>query len=281
MKKAITVITTLFSICLTTYAQDVKSVLWKVEHPKTATTSYLVGTLHMICADDFNMPQKITQAVGNVDQVILEVNLTDPAEMQAMQAATSTAEPISKTLTADQLKSLNEKLGPLLGMPVETFDAYGLMMLFNFSIIKTLACTDIKSYETEIIQLALQNELPIKSLENVKQQLEVMNQSYSTADLYQQLLSMNQYGQDFNQAIQHYLKEDLAETVRLISQDAYMTPVAKKVMVHDRNHNWITQLDSILPNQKTLVAVGAAHLVGSNGLIELLRAKGYKVTAVN
>lgn len=280
MKKLVYTFGLLVALVSNTHAQKENTLLWKVEAPDSKNTSYLVGTLHMICADDFIMPEKVAQVVNQVDQVYLEINLTDPAEMQAMQSMSTTSKKISDELSAAQLAQLNEKVAPIIQMPIENFDTYGLMTLYSYAILKTMDCTEIKSFENELIQLTLQKQLPIKSFETVAQQMQVMKKSFSTQDYYQQLLQIEQYGRDFKLAVQAYKNENIAETVRLISQDAYMTAAAKEYMVKNRNIDWATQLQDILPKNNTLIAVGAAHLVGEHGLIQLLQKLGYKVTPV-
>ena len=48
----------------------------------------------------------------------------------------------------------------------------------------------------------------------------------------------------------------------------------------ERNEKWIATIPSIIKDKSTLIAVGSAHLAGEKGLINLLKAKGYKVTPV-
>ena len=51
-------------------------------------------------------------------------------------------------------------------------------------------------------------------------------------------------------------------------------------MSYDRNRKWMEKITMTLPVQRVLVAVGAAHLVGKDGLINLLRERGYTVEPV-
>lgn len=280
MKNWITLALSFLLSCSTAQAQTEKTLLWKIEHPQTKTNSYLVGTLHMQCSEDFKMPAKIERVLQEVEQMYLEINLSDPQEMQRMQALSANNLPISKELNAEQIQQLNTAIQPIIGMPVETFDAYGVMMLYNYAIMQSLGCSEIKSFENELVQMALQKKLPLHGFETVNQQWEVLHQSYTPADIYQQLLQIEQYGRDFRAAVKAYGQEDLPEAVRLIAQDAYMTPQAKTVMVDNRNTDWVNQLTAILPTKKTMIAVGSAHLVGQKGLIAQLRAAGYRLTPV-
>jgi uncharacterized protein YbaP (TraB family) len=53
--------------------------------------------------------------------------------------------------------------------------------------------------------------------------------------------------------------------------------VHQKIIV-DRNRRWLPQIEKIIEHgDPTLVIVGAAHLVGKDGVIELLKSRGYRV----
>jgi uncharacterized protein YbaP (TraB family) len=51
-------------------------------------------------------------------------------------------------------------------------------------------------------------------------------------------------------------------------------------MLTVRNNNWVEIMPEMMKKQSNLFAVGTAHLVGENGVIELLRKQGYKITPV-
>jgi uncharacterized protein YbaP (TraB family) len=56
------------------------------------------------------------------------------------------------------------------------------------------------------------------------------------------------------------------------------SPAFYKSIVVDRNRRWIPRIESCMSTGSCFVVVGAAHMVGSDGLIAMLRAKGYRIT---
>jgi hypothetical protein len=75
-----------------------------------------------------------------------------------------------------------------------------------------------------------------------------------------------------------------AEAIERLMVDELMakTPVSGKLLNEDRNRRWIPQIEALLSGgEDTLVIVGALHLVGDVGLVELLRARGYSVERVD
>ena len=77
-----------------------------------------------------------------------------------------------------------------------------------------------------------------------------------------------------------YNNQDLQKLEELmIETDAGMAGFTDILLYH-RNQNWVKKLKTLLPQKSILVAVGAGHLPGEKGVINLLRKEGYKVTPV-
>lgn len=256
------------------------STLWKIEHSDLKQPSYLLGTLHIMCATDFAIPKKVTETLENVDALVLEVNTSDPQEMKLMQESMSQSKKISEELTPKQFTELDQLVTKVMGVPLVNFDAYGISILQFLMIGKMLPCTDLKYYEMELLASATKSKKQILSLEKAVDQIETMSNAYPTAFAFEQLMLFDSYKKDFNEAIQTYKKEDIATTVDLITKDIYMDENATQYMQIERNKNWVEKMPQMMKERSNLFAVGAAHLTDDYGLIHLLRQKGYTVTAV-
>ena len=55
------------------------------------------------------------------------------------------------------------------------------------------------------------------------------------------------------------------------------TPEEEEALLYARNADWADKIPAIIADKSTLFVVGAAHLPGERGVLELLRAKGYVV----
>ncbi len=82
------------------------SVLWKVSGNGLQKPSYLFGTIHMVCAADFTMWPKAKTAFEQTNQLALEINMSDPQEMQEAQKLAMGSQPLSQVLSAEQKKKL-------------------------------------------------------------------------------------------------------------------------------------------------------------------------------
>jgi uncharacterized protein YbaP (TraB family) len=277
----------LFTSCLNiSQAQkDAKlenSILWKIEHPELKEPSYLLGTLHFMCEEDFVIPKKVLTTLDNIDALVLEVNLSDPEEMNIIQASMTTSKKISEELSESQFRDLDELVQKVLKTPLMSFNDYGLSMLHFSMIYKMLPCepTQIKSFETELMQLATKNSTPIYSLEKASAQLEFIKKASPTDYIFDQLMLFDSYKKDFNDAIQAYKNEDITKAVNLITKDTYMNENAIKYMQIERNKNWVEKMPQMMKERRNLFCVGAAHLTNEYGIIHLLRQKGYTITPV-
>jgi uncharacterized protein YbaP (TraB family) len=78
-----------------------------------------------------------------------------------------------------------------------------------------------------------------------------------------------------------YKNQDLQKLESLMkNSDAGMSAFTD-IMLYHRNQNWVEKLKTILPAKSVLIAVGAGHLPGDKGVINLLRKEGYKLTPVD
>ncbi|REC75152.1 hypothetical protein DRF60_15985 [Chryseobacterium elymi] len=77
-----------------------------------------------------------------------------------------------------------------------------------------------------------------------------------------------------------FKKEDVKSVYTLFKDDKIMNAKQEKAMLTDRNKNWAEKMPEIMQKESSFFAVGGAHLMGENGIIQLLRSKGYTVKPV-
>jgi uncharacterized protein YbaP (TraB family) len=78
-----------------------------------------------------------------------------------------------------------------------------------------------------------------------------------------------------------YNKKDLNSLLEFMDKsENKMMAAHNDVLLTNRNKNWIPKIEAVAKAKPTFFGVGAAHLAGENGVIKLLRKKGYKVEAV-
>jgi uncharacterized protein YbaP (TraB family) len=94
----------------TIFAQE-NSVLWKISGNNLKADSYLLGTIHILCPEDFVMHDKVKRVIGEVDQVIFEVDLFNPENTALMQQRMmSPTQDFLSNLKSDQIQLIDSVL---------------------------------------------------------------------------------------------------------------------------------------------------------------------------
>ncbi|WP_298416880.1 TraB/GumN family protein [uncultured Kordia sp.] len=264
-------------------AQDQKlenSVLWKIEHKDLAKPSYLLGTIHILCEDDFSIPEKVTKAFNETENLVLEVDLSNTEALVEAQQKMISSGKLTEKLSQEQQLFLDSLLQKELKMTLEMVNNYSLMAVYSLLTQQGLNCPTKKMYEFELINLAQAKTKPIAGLETLNDQLDFFAKAYPKDFLWQQIELYSAYKLMFKDMVKHYKNEDISTLFAGMKDERFFNKNAEHWMLTVRNTNWIKLMPDMMKKQSNLFAVGAAHLVGKNGVIELLRKEGYKVTPV-
>lgn len=255
-----------------------KSLLWEISGNGLSKSSYLYGTIHMICANDYFLSDKTKKAFEATDNLVLEVNLADPKEISSAQQFIYGKEPLSKTLSPQQLNDLDVLLQKRTGMTVKQVDKFSIMAVMSLITMKSFGCADIKVYEMEFIEMAKSSSKSIAGFETLQAQNDFLNSAYTDAEVITMLQGSND--DDAKKLVQNYIQENLPEIYKGLIASKAMNEKTRKVLLDVRNENWIVKMPNIMKEKSTFFAVGAGHLLGEQGVINLLRKKGYTVKPV-
>lgn len=80
--------------------------------------------------------------------------------------------------------------------------------------------------------------------------------------------------------IDDYKAENIEAIYNRTTGEKFMNEKTRIAMLDKRNSNWVNQIPELMKNKSTFIAVGAAHLAGEQGVINLLKKAGYKVKSV-
>lgn len=273
-------LTLLFSnLCV---AQESNSMLWEISGNGLKQSSYLQGTMHMMCAKDFHIKQKTWDALDKVQKLVLELDYTNPSEIAAIQKMMLADKKLSEQLTADEAKELAEVLKSY-GMTLEEVDTYSIQALYSLIGKKATPCqqTEVKMFEVELLTKAVQTQKTFGGLENVSDQINALGGSYDLKETIRQLKAGDEYAVLAQQMIKAFNAENLTELDALLKDKRFMSKEQEHLMLNQRNTNWVSKtMPAMMEKESVLFAVGGGHLWGDEGVIKLLRAKGYTVIPV-
>ena len=271
--------------------------LWKVSGNGLGRPSYIFGTHHMAPATMIDQIKGMDQAIAACDIVVGEVekdSLTSP-EVQACMAQDMIA-PLDSTL--DVLLTPEE-----YSIVEKVFNKYFGAMGVKLSQMKSLkpsaistqmqAMQAIKYFPsfdaTNLIDVAVQNRAneagrPSVGLESVQEQIDLLFNSPLTeqATGLVEACKQDEFFQVQSAALADaYLSQDL-DKILTVMTDATMggSEEAMDALIYNRNRAWVEKLVDMMPERAALVCVGAGHLPGEQGLLQLLRDRGYTVEPV-
>lgn len=254
------------------------SLLWEVSGKGLKKPSYLYGTIHMICSKDYFLSEKTKKAFDVSDKLYLEINFTDPNEMSQMQQLAMGKEPLSKKLTREQLAKLDSILKKSTGMGVQQVDSFSLLTVLSLISMKSFGCADLKFYEMEFSEVAKKRNVSIYGLETVKSQFEMLENAYSNDEILKLLEEST--AEESEQLVTAYKDENIDSMYALTTDEKFTSEKTKKQILDNRNVNWVKAMPELMKQNSAFFAVGAGHLGGELGVINLLRKEGYTVKPI-
>ena len=287
MKRILTLLA-LSLLCLTSNAQ----LVWKISGNGIKKPSYILGTHHGCPFTYCDSIPGLMKAFDKVDNIIGEINMIEfsemsPERMQKMQAMMMMPADTSllSLFSTEEAAKVNEWLGKKMGASLEMLSVMKPMTIMvtvqNKEMIQVIpeiaTMTTIDKYMQTLGQWKGKT---IGELETADYQMELLygNSLEEQADA---LLEMIDHGDSKGllQQLTNAYKSQNLDTLWKVFQEQ-MTGYEYDAIVKVRNLNWEKQMKELLPKQSTLFVVGAGHLPGEFGMINLLREAGYKVKAV-
>lgn len=159
------------------------------------------------------------------------------------------------------------------------------LLFLALCLISTLLDCTPRSFELELMKISnLQNE-PVYGLETVEEQMAFFDKiSYKTqAEKLVKLVKykFNTDKKELQLLMNAYQSKNLNEIQRLPSSSkSALISDYEDLLLNNRNKNWVHLIPKISSDKPTFFGVGAAHLFGKKGVINLLRDEGYTVEAI-
>ena len=289
--KRLSLILAIVALALAANAQ----LLWKVSGNKLGRPSYVMGTYHFAPASMIDKIPGMDEAFRGCDIVIgeLEKESMVAPEAQALVAQAMMA-PADSTL--DKLYTPEE-----YAIIEDVFNKYFGSMGVKLSQMNTLkpmaistqmqAMQAIKYFPSlnpnDLIDVAVQTRAneegrPSEALENIEEQIDLLFNtplSQQAIGLLESCKNDDKFTLMSNAIVEAYMAQDL-DKIQAVLEDPELSGEGSDEMdalIYSRNRNWVEKLVAIMPERACLVCVGAGHLPGEQGLLQLLRNAGYTV----
>ncbi len=261
------------------------SLLWKISKKGNKEASYLFGTIHMICTEDYFWTNSMQTALDNTRQLCLEMNLSDPnlitdASLMMMDLSGGTLRDYFKNESDYNLVTgyIKDSLGQELAI-AERMKPAALQMMISMGVVSG-PCKETVSYELKLVEKAKTKNIEINGLETLAEQMEVL-ESIPTDSIINQMIRIakgdKESDEDFGKLMVAYKNQDLISLNKTMEKSMSGSGTDGKVFIENRNKKWIAPMGIMMSEKSTFFAVGAGHVYG---LLELLKAEGYTVEAL-
>jgi hypothetical protein len=266
-------------------AQELEnSTLWKIEGNGLENPSYLFGTIHITC--DATLEGDVKKALDETTQIVMELDMDDPnIQMKMMKGMyLKDGKTLKDFVSEEEYKTIDSLFINNMGMSVKMMENVKPFFLSSMFYPKMLDCP-MQSFELELTKIAKEQEEEIYGLETIEEQIKVFD-DIPLEDQYADLIRMaeNNLKDDkdiFAKMLKVYKEENITALLDMMDDDKNKTVSNHQdKLLNERNENWISKIGKYAKDQPTFFGVGAGHLAGDNGVINLLRDAGYTVTAI-
>ena len=259
---------------------------WKATRGQGAV--YLVGSVHMLTSDFYPLPASLDAAFKDSDLLVEEADLNEMLSPNTQFSMLSkgmlpAGQSIDKVVSPATLALISKHAGGAL--PIEAlkqFKPWFLAMTLEALEWQSAGFDASLGLDKHFFDRAQSEGKSTQGLETTDFQISLFDGL--TMDQQDRFLAETLKGVEKEKAAVARLTGawrtgDAATVERLVMADVKNDPVIYDRLLVARNRTWLPKIEALFSRPRhAFVVVGAAHLVGPDGLIAMLKAKGYQVT---
>jgi len=258
----------------------------------THGTVYLAGSIHLLPANDADLPAAFGRAYSDCALLVMELDLgkLDPQDLASwmQQHGMLSGDTTLRAVLGEPRYARLAAAAASLGAPMMLLDKQA-PWLIGVELAELeyghLGYDPSQGVEEQLLRRAQADSKPTAGLETVDEELGGLGK-LPRADqvkiLDQTLSDLKDSEADMRVVLSAWRRGDAARLATLLSKEFREYPALYRLLVTDRNQHWLPQIEQFLQQDRnTLVVVGALHLVGRGGLLELLRQDGYQPQQLN
>lgn len=296
------IVFTLVFACAVLFAPA--QLLYRISGNGLPSPSYIIGTYHLADVGFVDSIPGIRQAMNDCQQVYGELvmdEMMSPDSMAMMQQAMMLPEgmTLEKLLTSEEMTRLNAYMKSLMGMDMTnpmiaqemgkwTPSALSTTLSSLSYMKKTSGFDPQNQFDNYFQKEAVKQGKGVGGLETTVFQLNMLFKS-QTLERQKELLMCQVDNVAFmdemtDGVIKAFYAQDLNAIKEAMDAKLYNScdsrPEEEDALIYNRNADWVKKMPALMAKKPTLFAVGAAHLPGEKGVLNLLRQAGYKVEGI-
>jgi uncharacterized protein YbaP (TraB family) len=252
---------------------------------------YILGSIHLLRASDYPIPPAIYEAYDEAESLIMELDMDDmdPLETQALVMELGMLKDGSTLESAlgrsDYAKAI--KLADAISIPLEMLSVtkpWLAAVTIETMMLTRVGFNPANGIEMHLMARAANDGKEVTGLETARQQIEMLNDLSPKAQnemLMQTLAEGGQIEAMLDEIIVAWRNGDTAYMEETLLSDMAGSRELYKSIVVDRNKDWVRQITALLNDDDDyLIVVGTMHLIGKDGVPQLLRNRGMQVEQI-
>ena len=261
-----------------------KHFLWKVS--SDTNTLYILGSLHLLTKENYPLPEAFENAYEDSEVLVFEVdpgtlNTPESVRMMLSKATLGKDLTLKEVVSEETYKKTKRKLG-LLGADILMFNKskpWFVAVTLGFLKLKSIGLDPSDGVDMYYYNKAVENGKKVEGLETVEFQVNMLAQVGEENEdefLLQTLEDLDVMDAELEEMLGSWNKGDTKQFEKAMFKSYEDYPEVYEKLLVERNKNWLPQVEKLIGQDVDyLVIVGSGHLVGKDGLINLLREKGY------
>jgi hypothetical protein len=260
--------------------------MWKLDGETNSI--YLLGSVHLLRADDHPLPSIIDEAYEDAETLVMELDMDDIDPVEAQSLVTELG------LIQDD-RRLSDLMGPLRYAEAEALaDSADIPLTMLGQSEPWLAAITVEQLmlarigfnplfgiENHLMEKAAGDNKEIIGLETIREQLrflDSMSLESQSALLLQSLKESVDIQKIMDELVHAWRHGDIAFLENNMLDEMKQYPELYAAIVVDRNLNWLEKIEDLLDDgDDYLIVVGALHLIGEDGVPALLSKRGHEV----
>ncbi len=243
-------------------------------HRSEKGDAYLFGTLHVAIDAQKELPKEVWDALESSGTFVMETDL-DAAAGDIMSRAVL---PSGRTLEDELGKEDYKKLGEIMGPSLETYKSFKPWFIVSMLIQQMLPDGEDPNARMDpaLATRASTRGKKMGYLESPAYQIGVLEETMNAAELGEMARDWDKQKATLAKMLAIYRAGDAEALEKLTFEDKAKKPQMFQKLFYQRNQNWIPEMSTYIDaGEGVFFAVGAGHIIGEDGLLDLLGKKGY------
>ena len=263
------------------------SLFWEISGNGLTEHSYLYGTMHTQDDRAFQFKDGVMEAFNQAEIYAMELNM-DSVDQEGLlsKLIKDSVYSLKTLLTANEYKIVSDFFRDSLGQPLFMFEKMQPLFTSQMVTLRDLDAQQTDALDIYFFKEAKKQKKQTIGLEKTIEQIDAFSAIPYEMQAKSLVDAVKDYGKeedlDMDTMIKYYVEGNLDKLLEMTTKDEdheEMSKIFNDIFLVKRNYNMADRVEPYIKKGSSFIAIGAAHLPGKEGVIELLRKKGYKVIA--